>query len=378
MLGIYDKGRERKARKHIRTMTTYEKLFFKAFNCLPNESKALEEYSKDELIRLINILRQGIETLSTIDNKPDESDDYGLGIVASTEAELQSFQEFCAKNYLPISKNNCHVSLVCNQDMIDRYLSTAIHYQRTDYAMFIILKDVQHSQLSSFTLNRQFSSNNRIYKYQLKILVQDANESHEDFLHKIRCQLLGEIFFIDRDDHESIPSLPAPKEPQFVSISAHTQIACWPLPGRRDLSRFRKDLGVTHILSLINDKELKNTKICGHVESAGIQSLHLPIEGAELSVFTSSQDTVDLLIERVPSIRELLLNSTEAAPVKMIIHCAAGLHRTGAITYLLLRLCHFNSDQALLIINRTRSITARQVGQKRIDAVECNLLNKIP
>ncbi|UJR15651.1 hypothetical protein I4U23_002587 [Adineta vaga] len=123
---------------------------------------------------------------------------------------------------------------------------------------------------------------------------------------------------------------------------------------------------------------MKTSNIRHHIETAGIQSLYIPIEGADLSVFTSSQTTLDLLIKHLPSIRDLLLNSTETAPVKMIIHCAAGLHRTGTITYLLLRLCHFNVDQALLIINRTRAITARQVGQKRIDAAEFNLLNKIP
>ncbi|CAF3366557.1 unnamed protein product [Rotaria sp. Silwood2] len=107
-----------------------------------------------------------------------------------------------------------------------------------------------------------------------------------------------------------------------------------------------------------------------------IESLHIPIAGAELSIFTSSQATIDILIERLPAIRNLLLNSTITKPVKMIIHCAAGLHRIGTITYLLLSLCHFTSDQALLIINRTRAITARQVGQKRINAAEYNLLTK--
>jgi protein-tyrosine phosphatase len=61
----------------------------------------------------------------------------------------------------------------------------------------------------------------------------------------------------------------------------------------------------------------------------------------------------------------------------MIIHCSAGLHRTGTITYLLLRFCHFSIDEALLIINRTRAITTRQVGKKRIDAAEYNLLQKL-
>jgi len=142
------------------------------------------------------------------------------------------------------------------------------------------------------------------------------------------------------------------------------------------LNRFRQDLGITHILTLLNHNENKHTNICNYIESADIKSFHIPIEGADVSIFTSSQ-TIDILIERLPSIRDVLLNSTETTPVKMIIHCSAGLHRTGTITYLLLRLCGFSVDQALLIINRTRAITARQVGKKRIDAAEYNLLEKI-
>jgi protein-tyrosine phosphatase len=242
--------------------------------------------------------------------------------------------------------------------------------------IIILLKNVQPIEASLRSIEKEFSLNNRIYKYQLKILHQNEHETHEDLLIKIRENLLGEIFVVDHDDHASIPSLPAPKQPQFVSIFPHTQIACWPLPRRRDLNRFQQDLGVTHILTLLNQKEISNSNICHHIQSAGIQSLHIQIEGAELSVF-QSPSTIDLLIERLPAIRDLLLNSTEEKPVKMIIHCAAGLHRTGTISYLLLRLCHFDINRSLLIINRTRAITARQVGKKRIDVAENELLPKI-
>jgi len=364
---------------------TYDNLFFEAFNCLPNESKSLEEYSKDELIRLINILKKGLDTLNVENNNKQildeekliENEDFGLGIIAENEEDLQSFQQFCSQYFLPISKENCHISSICNQTMIDRYLTTGINHLRSEYAMIILLKNVQYTELSSLLYEKEFSLNNKLYKYQLKILIQNENQSNEEFITNIRHHLLGEIFSIDHDDHASIPSLTAPKQPQFISIFPHSQIACWPLPRRRDLNRFRQDLGVTHILTLLNQNEINHTNISNLIESAGIKSLHIPIEGADLSVYTSSQTTIDILIERLPSIRDLLLNSTITTPVKMIIHCSAGLHRTGTITYLLLRLCQFNIDQALLIINRTRAITARQVGKKRIDAAEYNLLKNI-
>jgi protein-tyrosine phosphatase len=364
---------------------TYDKLFFEAFNCLPNESKSLEEYSKDELIRLINILKKGIDTLNVGNNNKTilqdetliEDKKFGLGIIAENENDLQLFQEFCLKNFLPISKENCHISSICNENMIHQYLATGIHCLHSEYAIIVLLKNVQYTEISSLLYEKEFSLNNKLYNYQLKIIIQNENESNEELLTKIRNNLLGEIFIIDRDDHASIPSLPAPKEPQFVSIFPHSQIACWPLPRRRDLNRFQQDSSVTHILTLSSQNEVNHTKICNHIESAGIKSIHIPIEGADLSVLTSSK-TIDLLIERIPSIRDLLLNSTITTPVKMIIHCSAGLHRTGTITYLLLRLCKFSPDQALLIINRTRAITARQVGKRRIDAAEYNLLEKVP
>ena len=363
---------------------TYDDLFFDAFNCLPNESKPLEEYSKDELIRLINLLKTGIDSLNnkTIpqtsqDEKLIENEDFGLGIIAETEQDLQIFLDLSSQNFLPISKENCHISSTCNQTMIDHYINTGINHLRSEYAMIILLKNVQYTDLSTLSYEKNFTMNNRSYTYQLQILIQNQTESNEEFLHKIRHHILGEIFVTDHDDHASIPSLPAPKQPQFVSISPYTQIACWPLPRRRDLDRFRQDLGVTHILTLLNSKELNQTNICHHIKSAGIESISIPIEGGELSVFTSSQATIDILIERIPFVRDLLLNSTQTNPIKMIIHCSAGLHRTGTITYLLLRLCQFSINQSLLIINRTRAITARQVGQKRIDAAEYNLLQKI-
>ena len=363
---------------------TYDDLFFEAFNCLPSESKPLEQYSQDELIRLIKILKKGIDALNvnfswqiSEDEKFITNEDFGLGLVAENENDLQSFQEICLKNFLPISKQNCHVSSMCNQNMLDCYSRTGINYLHTEYTMIILLKNVQNIELSSSVYQKEFSFNKKLYRYELKILTQNENESNEELITRIRHSLLGDLLVANIDDYASIPSLPTPKQPQFVSISPYSQIACWPLPSRRVLNRFRETFGVTHILTLLNQNEINQSNICNHIKAVGIQSIHIPIEGGDLSVFTSSQTTIDMLRERLPFVHDLLLNSRKTTSVKMIIHCAAGLHRTGAITYLLLRLCHFSVDQALLIINRTRAITARQVGKQRIDAAEYNLLEKI-
>ncbi|CAF3366566.1 unnamed protein product, partial [Rotaria sp. Silwood2] len=180
------------------------------------------------------------------DDKLIGNENFGLSIIAETEEDLQLFQEICLKNFLPISKNNCHTSLQCNQSMIDYYLTTGVNYLRSEYVMIILLKNVQYTELSSLSYEKEFSLNNKLYKYYLRILIQNVNESKEELVTKILYNLLGEVFITNHDDHASIPSLPAPKQPQFVSISSYSQIACWPLPRRRDLKRFQQDLGVTH------------------------------------------------------------------------------------------------------------------------------------
>jgi protein-tyrosine phosphatase len=305
-------------------------------------------------------------------------DDYGLGIIASNTHDLHLFEDFCRTNFLPISKEHCFVASACDQTMIDRYLLTGIDHVHLEYAMIILLRYVEYTQLSSFIYPQQLSIQTKVYNYSLQILIENVDQSNDEFLTIIRSRLLGEQFIDDHDDHASVPSWPSPRQPQFVSIFPSIEIACWPMIRRRDLKRFRQDLGVTHVLTLLNDNEVNQTNICQQIQSAGMISLHIPIDGADLSVYTSSKRTRDILIERMPSILDLLLRRThETQPIKMLIHCSAGLHRTGTIAYVILRLCHFTMDQALLIIHRTRAITARQVAKKRIDAAETYLLGNI-
>lgn len=302
--------------------------------------------------------------------------DFGLAIIATTVEDLENFSRFARENFLPVSTRNSSMTSICNQTLIDDYLSTGVNCLHLEYAMIILLSHVQLDRSCSMTTEHQTIVNGKLYKYTLNILMKPDAQTNEQFLTSIRSILIGEQFSDGHHDHASVKSFPTSRQPEFVLIRPFVQIACWSLPRRRDLKRFREDFHVTHILTLQNPTEVATTNICQHVESKGICSIHIPIEGADLSVFTSSQ-TIDILRTNLPAIRELLLHANEEKPVKMLIHCAAGLHRTGTITYLLLRLCHFTIDQALLIIHRTRAVTARQVAQKRIEAAETVLLREI-
>ena len=137
---------------------------------------------------------------------------------------------------------------VTGRDIKDEWIPSEVEYTRKNFDT--IIKHIH---------TKEFSYNSKLYTYQLQILVQNENETHEELVTRIRHRLLTEIFVTDHDDYASIPSLPAPKQPQFVSILPYVQIACWHLPRRRDLNRFRQDLGVTHILTLLNQNEVNQS-----------------------------------------------------------------------------------------------------------------------
>jgi hypothetical protein len=51
---------------------------------------------------------------------------------------------------------------------------------------------------------------------------------------------------------------------------------------------------------------------------------------------------------------------------KIYIHCSAGIHRTGMITYGLLRYIGKEKEEAIRILNEMRVVTALQAGENRL------------
>ena len=51
---------------------------------------------------------------------------------------------------------------------------------------------------------------------------------------------------------------------------------------------------------------------------------------------------------------------------RVLVHCAAGIHRTGVVAYSLLRARGFNNTEAMLKIKSIREATYNGVGKGRI------------
>lgn len=125
--------------------------------------------------------------------------------------------------------------------------------------------------------------------------------------------------------------------------------------GHRPGKKLRKLLeleGCTHRLSLLSEKEMrKPSKTAGN-------RIHLPIE--------SANPPGAARISEILACFELVKNLLKQE-AKIYIHCSAGLHRTGMITHAFLRYLGFSRESALEFIHELRDITAREVGEWRLN-----------
>ena len=83
----------------------------------------------------------------------------------------------------------------------------------------------------------------------------------------------------------------------------------------------------------------------------GLGWIHLPLSGRRLD---QSDDRESLA--RLPALLDLWYE-----PRRVVIHCAAGLHRTGVITYSLLRLAGLSRDEAVARLRQARARTADEL-----------------
>lgn len=116
-----------------------------------------------------------------------------------------------------------------------------------------------------------------------------------------------------------------------------------------------RNLGATHILTLLSESEGAQ-EIGDEARRAGLGWLWLPMQ--------SGDPPAD---ERLGEIRELFANLRTALTqhAHIYIHCSAGIHRTGMITYALLRFLQFTDGAALSTLLQLRQVTADGVGDER-------------
>lgn len=126
-------------------------------------------------------------------------------------------------------------------------------------------------------------------------------------------------------------------------------------PSRARLARWAA-AGVTDVVTLQRAGEYP-VWLPAACASAGLHWHHRPLSGGRLS---GPGDGA--MLARMAELVPLLL---EPPPRRVVVHCSAGLHRTGAALYALLRFAGFTADAAVHSLADMRPLTAEELCRPR-------------
>lgn len=162
---------------------------------------------------------------------------------------------------------------------------------------------------------------------------------------------------------------PAESSPNFVPIpNTNGCIALWHFPSGSQLKEAKK-AGCTDVVTLQNVSEKIDCvqRFCEQLDMGWIQ-FDFWKTFAENGMYMHVLQLVDELIAMLKRGGFLL------------IHCAAGLHRTGLLTYLILRRVGMPYKEAREFLRVLRPVTREQVGEDRIKIAEVKFMKlfKLP
>ncbi len=112
-------------------------------------------------------------------------------------------------------------------------------------------------------------------------------------------------------------------------------------------------MGVTDVVTLQRGDEMRPflPEACEELELCW---RHVPLSGRRLE---RREDRESLT--RIPAIVGLL-----EAGRHVVVHCAAGMHRTGICMYLVLRHVGYDEEEAMALIEQSRPVTATELRKK--------------
>jgi len=146
----------------------------------------------------------------------------------------------------------------------------------------------------------------------------------------------------------------APSEIHFVNVG-RGRLALYHRP-RHDTFSTARRMGCTHIVTLL--KETENAEKYGNMtRHAGLEWFWLPVPNGKYP----EGEVHERLVHAMPELSRLLDEGKS-----LLIHCSAGIHRTGTVAYGLLRWRGIPSERAMQIIAEARQETAEGMLEKRM------------
>jgi protein-tyrosine phosphatase len=126
-------------------------------------------------------------------------------------------------------------------------------------------------------------------------------------------------------------------------------------PGSTDFKRLR-EMGCTHVVTLLKESEQAD-RIGSMAKNAGLEWIWIPVPNGK----HPEGEVHERLLAAIPNLSKLLDEGKS-----LLIHCSAGIHRTGTVAYGLLRWRGMERNQAMKIIREIRKETAEGMMEKRM------------
>jgi len=124
---------------------------------------------------------------------------------------------------------------------------------------------------------------------------------------------------------------------------------------RHDTFKLARQAGCTHVVTLLKESEFAE-RYGAQARNAGLTWYWLPVPNGKYP----EGEVNERLLAAMPELSRLLDEGNS-----LLIHCSAGIHRTGLVSYALLRWRGIPSDAAMQIIRESRVETAEGMMDKR-------------
>jgi len=152
-------------------------------------------------------------------------------------------------------------------------------------------------------------------------------------------------------------------KPKFVPVPGTTGfVSLWHFPSMKNM-RIAKELGCTHVVTLQAPKENIDgvRKMCANMDMGWFQM--------DFWANYNQRERNRKVLELADNIIELL-----QLGASILIHCAAGVHRTGLLSYIIMRRLGMSYREAREYLHVLRPVTRAEVGDERVKIAEVKFM----